>query len=323
MVIVDHAYIINGQSHLLANFGGQASLGAIGVGVFFVLSGALVTGSYLNCKGALDFLIRRARRIYPGYVVCILTTALLFYPLVTYTTANGASLGLLNSQGPVNYVLKNAWIMQGQIQINDLFSRNPEAFSVNGSLWSIPWEVGCYLMVLCLGVAGVLRSHPWVVCVCLAIAFLNICISPAGSIFGKYYLAERVTYLPVLFLSGATFYLFRDKIRFSRLAATGSLALFVCCLFIEWRWAMLFLPYAMFGLAYSERVVSAALPDLSYGMYIYSFPIQQAIWHYSGDLLSIPLQILITLLLVGPISALSWYWVESPCLKRRVTAQAA
>ena len=318
-VIIDHTYIINGHRHLLGHLGAKTSLGAIGVGVFFVLSGALVTGSYLNCRTAIDFTIRRARRIYPGYAVCIVVTAFLLYPLIELSqSSTSPQLGMLDQQGPLRYVLNNAMIVQWQNRINDLFSSNPEAYSINGSLWSIAWEVGCYFMVLCLGITGILRKLPWLACICLAVAFVNVCLFPAGSIFGKYYLAERITFLPILFLSGTVFYLYREKISHNYYVGIASAILFVVCIFLEWKLAILFLPYAMFGLAYSESEVRTDLPDLSYGMYIYGFPIQQSIWLFCGDRASVAMQLLLGLVAILPVAAASWYWVEKPWLKRKV-----
>jgi len=163
-VLIEHAFVLSGSESLLAATRFKFSLGGAAVAGFFVLSGALITASWEHSPTAWQFARNRLLRIFPGYLACLLVTAFVIGPLaLAAQSASGLATYWRQEPSPLGYVLRNGLLMQFQNRIGSLFAASAEAYSVNGSLWSIPWEAGCYAMVAALGVAGVLKRCPLVV----------------------------------------------------------------------------------------------------------------------------------------------------------------
>ncbi len=321
-VLVDHAFILNGAGHVLTGTRYQTSLGGLAVAGFFVLSGALITASWEHSRSVWQFTRNRVLRIFPGYLACLLVTALAIGPMAwaLRPSAEGSAEYWKLEPGPLSYVLKNSLLMQFQNRIGDLFATHPEQFSINGSLWSIPWEAGCYAIVAALGALGVIKRWPIGVVVCLFAALANIFLFPPGSILGRLYLSGRNVLLPVYFLSGAAFYLYRTRI--PRRAWLGGLALVGTAVGGCFNWALtsaFALPYLLFyvaGLAVpTEGFSLKPYVDFSYGIYIYAFPIQQLLLTAGLKQIGPTAFALLSMACVLPVAALSWFWVESRCLQ--------
>lgn len=129
--------------------------GALGVVIFFAISGYLVTLSWLADPHLGRFAARRALRIWPGLIAAVLLCAFVLGPLVT-TLPLKAYLA-----HPLTWdYLRNLWL-DTQFALPGVFDGNVLASSVNGPLWTIPLEVGCYAFLAAAGALGVMR-WPWV-----------------------------------------------------------------------------------------------------------------------------------------------------------------
>ena len=327
-VLLDHAFILHGSGHMLGSTRYQTSLGGLAVAGFFVLSGALITASWEHRRTAWQFARNRVLRIFPGYLVCLLVTAFVIGPLAWAVQSSPEFSAYWKLEpSPAGYVLRNSLLMQFQPRIGDLFATHAEAYSINGSLWSIPWEAGCYMMVGALGLAGVITRWPLGVAMGMLALLANCLVFPPGSILGRLFLSERVLLLPVYFLGGAAFYLFRHRI--PRSPWLGALALAGMIIGGCFHWlltAAFFLPYLLFyaaGLAVpAEGFPRRKQADYSYGIYIYSFPVQQLL--VAAGLAQAGPWWLLLASLVGavPLAAMSWHFVEAPCLRLKSASQA-
>jgi peptidoglycan/LPS O-acetylase OafA/YrhL len=198
--------------------------------------------------------------------------------------------------------------------------------NMNGSLWTLPWEARCYVVLALLGALGLAR--PTLIARFLLPATLvgvlvwDIpVVQSAVTAFvgeGPAYLINMFDRLWALFALGIAAYVFRDRIKLSWLwlgllfginlaAHAAGLGLHVRAIFIG---------YAVlcFGfLTARERAISAEWPDYSYGMYIFAFPVMlaaQALVATSSHHLLALINLLVTL----PLAALSWHLVEKPAL---------
>ena len=328
-VLVDHAFILQGSGHVLGSTPYQTSLGGLAVASFFVLSGAPITASWEHSHAAWQFARNRVLRIFPGYLVCLLVTALVIGPLAWAVQSSPEVPAYWKLEpGPASYVLRNSLLMQFQNRIGSLFATHVEAYSINGSLWSIPWEAGCYAMVAALGLTGILTRWPMGVAAGGLALRANCLLFPPGSVLGRLFLSEQVLFLPVYFLSGAAFYLFRHSI--PRAPWLGALALAGVIIGGCFHWllaAAFFLPYLLFyaaGLVVpAEGFPRRKQADYSYGIYIYSFPVQQLL--VAAGLAQAGPWWLVLASLAGavPLAALSWHFVEAPCLRLKSASPAA
>src|SRR6266436_7051048 len=86
-VIFSHSFLIaegtQNNEPLILLTGNQSILGLAGVFVFFAISGFLVTQSFEQTANPLNFLAKRALRIFPGLFTVTLLSAFVLGPLVT------------------------------------------------------------------------------------------------------------------------------------------------------------------------------------------------------------------------------------------------
>ncbi len=149
-VLVSHQYALGGQPEprLLA-----FSWGGLGVLVFFAISGYLVAASWQHDPHAGRFVARRLLRVWPGLAVACLLTALVLGPLVS-----SLSTGAYLRHPETRHFLKILGLASFDAGLPGVFAGNPLAGSANGSLWTIPVEVRCYLALVVVGVVGLVTG---------------------------------------------------------------------------------------------------------------------------------------------------------------------
>lgn len=315
-VIVWHAYALT-RHHYLPGPVVQL-LSELPVDGFFAISGFLICRAWHRNPRLGQYAAARARRILPGLWVCLLVTAFVIVPAVVALAGSGSYTP--SDQG--RFVLLNAstW------QFTDVLGTPPNGVlwnSWNGSLWSIGWEALCYVAVAALGVAGLLRSRVliglaasfWVLS--LAVMVAEVTPSDAEVI--------RLPRIGIMFLAGALLWAHRDRIPLDRRLAGAAVVVVAAGAFVpDYRViAAGAVAYLMLWLGVSlgryRRLVLAN--DLSYGTYVYAFPIQQSLLALGVTAAWLPFaaaSIASTL----PAAAASWFLVEKPILRRRQVTPA-
>ena len=309
LVIFSHAFILTGH-------GGDdftrivlpAPVSAFAVLLFFSLSGFLVTGGLIR-RGALSFAVARALRLLPGLSVMLLVTAaagafFVAAPIAAY----------LGEPSLHRYLWRNLALLGQAYSIVGVFPANPDADLVNGSLWTIPREVQCYLGLAVAGAIGLLRDRRVVLIAFIVLVAAHL-IVPL-SIFPAFVPVRR---LFVSFASGVVFYQWHDRVRLSWLAAVATIGCVLLLPKSELQTLALFLAatYTMFVAAMtasaSIKRISSRLPDYSYGIYIYAFPVQQAVIATHLGLTPVA-NMLWTIVIVVALAAVSWHCIERPAL---------
>jgi len=302
---------------------GVYNAGNLAVMAFFVISGFLITQSYVRSRTLLRYIEKRVRRIYPGYMVATAICAFVLVPLFA-TDARIDALQVAKTIG-LNLLLQNYF------PPSNAFAQNPFPLAVNGSLWSIPFEFWCYIGVAVLG-AMALATRRWflvsfLVAVMLARIGLDLLgrkpgLGIIGIIFGWPYLWTVI--LPS-FLLGMVAFAFRQELPRSRLLLIGLAAASILACHLNPHVANLLvaptLAYGVFMFAFTDRVALHGVTrfgDFSYGTYLYAFPIQQMLQASVGRGLSLPAFIIVSFLLSLAAGVLSWHIVEKWFLPRRI-----
>lgn len=294
LVVAHHARVLDGRSPVL--IGTSLDLGALGVGIFFVISGYLVAGSLARTPSLTTFLAKRALRIFPGLLAALLVTAFVIGPASTALAASD----YLAAPEVYGYVLKNLTLYAVTYDLPGVFMSVPLAGVVNGSLWTLRLEFTAYLALAALG--ALRQATPKVLTVlALAAAAGSIAIHALGldaksDLFRMAYLAGANGFL---FLSGAA-------LQASNWRAPPWLTAATALLLITPLW-FLGLPLIVLRLGMIEAPKIRA--DLSYGLYIYSFPLQQVLAQQGR------LDLVASLAVALPCAALSWFLVEKPALR--------
>ncbi|HEX8076365.1 MAG TPA: acyltransferase, partial [Chthoniobacterales bacterium] len=336
LVIFSHSFVLGGFGidPLEALTNRRHTLGLMAVGMFFVLSGFLITRSAAGGASVPRFLWHRFLRIFPGYWACLIVCGCIFAPYVAYVEY-GTFFGIFTAPrtSPQAYILHNAGLFHANgfsvlgvlnifpQSIAGLLSRNPYPYQINGSLWTLPFEFGCYLSVALLTLVGVIRRARFVVVGLFAgLWSLHAYNYLSPSSFSKTFPYGGLTLvipLCLFFSVGSLAFLYREKIRSSTWAFVGSLVVLVVSvpLGVLGVTAPLFMSYAFLWLAFNLPFSRFdAKGDYSYGTYIYAFPVQQGLAlagvHEDGWLAYFGS----SLVIVAMLAFLSYRLVEAPCL---------
>jgi peptidoglycan/LPS O-acetylase OafA/YrhL len=336
LVVFSHSFPIGGFGiDALETFTqGRHTIGLVAVGMFFVLSGFLITRSAASGVSVGRFLWHRFLRIFPGYWVCLIVCGLIFAPYFAYVE-HGTLQRVFSASGtsPQGYILHNAGLLHlngfsvlGILNVSPqsmagLLTRNPVPSQINGSLWTLPFEFTCYLAVAALALFGIIRRGRLLV----AGLFIVLWLLYAYSYLWPRSFSDSIPrglsmFLPlaVFFCAGSLCFLYREKIPSSSWAFVGCIAIVAATLPLGFFGlaAPIFMSYAFLWLAFNLPFSRFdAKGDYSYGTYVYAFPVQQALAlsgvQDDGWLAYFAWSLLIT----GALAFLSYRLVEAPCLR--------
>ena len=341
LVLFSHCFALrqggNSREPLAVLTNGQTTFGSLAVDAFFVISGFLITQSWLRSKGIADYLRKRALRIYPGFLVAALFCAVIVGPLASDSVA--AYLHGFHLKVAARFV----WsvLTLSQLMLPPVFMHLPSHGEINGSLWTIRYEFWCYLLVGALGMLGMLKRREAIAGLFLAVLLLHTAqewsypgigqgndVLKAGLLHGLEIPLlgnlDRWPRLLAFYLAGAVCFLYRERIPRSPRLAVASVLLLALCV----RWGLnAMLPlcgtYLLLYAAGSPHHIGKALTrraDLSYGIYLYAYPVQQLLIQYLGVQINPFVLFVLAVPTVAAIAWLSWILVEKPALLRKQQA---
>ncbi|MFH0128785.1 acyltransferase family protein [Variovorax sp. VaC1] len=316
LVLCSHGFTLYGLPEPFHVFTGGLSLGTLAVYIFFILSGYLIAQSWVADPNAPRFLLRRALRILPALYVFFIVGYLLVGPFITTLPADEYF-----SRANVTAFLKQFNVSDILGTLPGTFADNPLPNAFNGSLWTIQYEVSCYLVLLALGVVGVYKSRKLV-----AIAAVG---------FFATYLYAKFTHpvwtflhingaqwfdLAAFFFYASALFMWREK-RWLQSLAWPAVALIAFVLLKGNALVIalhVVLPPAFLVLALRDsqginRVGNYG--DYSYGMYIYAFPVQQLLMLFFGEKISLWTFQVLTLLGTFACAFASWHLIEKQALR--------
>lgn len=321
MVLVSHSFVLSGGDE--PRLGGIA-LGTFGVVVFFAISGFLISRSWTGGPALRGYTVKRALRIIPGLVLALVACAYLLGALVT-TLSPSAYLG---SFEPLDYVLGNlASVATGGLagdivyDLPGVFASNP-VDSVNGSLWTLPVEIQAYALVAALGVFGLLARGMGALAVAgvalLALDGIGVDLPLAGRLIQE---RPESVLLLATFAVGALMWSRRDEVPLRLDAGLIVFAVWLGALATPLGAAAtaLAFPYLVLLAAYRSSPALAHATrhgDVSYGLYVFAFPVQQAIilaWGGAGP--GAAVLSAIALPITYALAFVSWRAVEAPALR--------
>ncbi|QEY65415.1 acyltransferase [Metapseudomonas lalkuanensis] len=311
MVLFSHHFALSGMTE--PSFIGMHSLGGLAVVIFFSISGYLVTKSFVRSANFYDYLEKRARRIFPGLIAC---SAVVVFVVIPFYVELGY-FDYLSEERTWKTFLSASMLLG--IRYAGIFSDFIYSGTINGSLWTLPIEFLCYLIV---GVALVFSRTVKAPLALFVVSFVGMLVVRESSISYTFYaisLERLMMFLLVFSLGGllaltesiwtgkasriylilaslAVLFVFKGR---PEMMVLGNMA--ICAIVI------------VFCTSFSENLIAGRF-DVSYGVYIYAFPVQQLVinnFRY-GLYSEMALSALFTLVL----AIASWLFVEKPMLKR-------
>lgn len=282
-VLFSHSFALLGLPE--PTFYGGETLGSLSVFVFFAVSGYLVLGSWDRSKNSRSFIVNRSLRIFPGLIVCLLLCAFVLGPLVT--TISGADY--FSDVQPYKFVFANINMFGDRSNtLPGVFSTNPFPNSVNGSLWTIRYEIFMYITLFAVVTAFRKSTHLIILVLLLYIGLWTIgklakMPDPGDLLWrlGSIGLSGKILKLAPFFLIGVLIarlpksvlrpsiaFIFAFEAYFFRDSVVTIVMLWVT------------LPYCVLVLAYHAPNMFNQFGkhgDFSYGVYLYAFPVQQTV----------------------------------------------
>lgn len=299
--------------------------------MFFALSGFLVAGSAERLSLG-QFVINRGLRILPALAVEIGLSALVLGPLLTiyglwhYLADPLFARYFLNIFGVIQYELPG------------VFLGNPQPNIVNGSLWTVPHEVSCYaVLILCIA-TGLYRHRLLMLLATLALFATSIIIFacgrlgidlPAQDALTHVFVTRGAARLVPLFLMGMLLYQYRDRVPYRFGYAMAAVVAYVAIAAFgtpDWNANPIFsfvsAPLFAYVVNYAGLSENLVLPfasrgDYSYGIYLYGYPLQQAMIQTMPWIDNRAAFFVCSVVAAGLMAAFSWHLIEKPVLRLR------
>lgn len=280
---------------------------------FFAISGFLITAAWMRRPYLKEYWASRVLRIFPALWVCLLVIAFVIAPITAKIQNTPISLS-----AELGYVINNALLNVAYIGIDGTPADVPFPGVWNGSIWTLFFVLLCDVMVSVLGFLGLLKRR-WVIPTLFVLATIWAAyVSYTPPMFSWPQMLARFF---VVFLAGAMFYQYQDRI-----PARWSLVVLSAVIVMASGFTQNYRVIGALPLAYAI-IVSGALVrrarlrnDLSYGVYIYAFPIQQMLATFWLVRLNPVVFFVIATAATLPVAASSWFVVEkrATALKTRI-----
>ncbi|OUJ72665.1 acyltransferase family protein [Hymenobacter crusticola] len=322
LVLITHSYFLTGipEHDPLWQFShGQLRLSKLGLWGFFVISGYLILKSLLRSSSLKEYYFKRIIRVFPALWVMVGLTMIGAYFF------SDKNLGAYLADRSLYLYLLNL-VLRLHINIAGVFPANPVPTEINGSIWTVPYEFFFYLLLTPLFFIRYrlawLRGSMLVAFVGLLVLQLTGHVDYPTRELGL--LTEELIFLGLYFVAGGLLALFPSLIRQARLRTwavwiTG-LGLLAVLYFGGYEQAQFFL-LPVFVIAFGESNYPALswirrYGDISYGVYIWGWPVQQALVHLLHP--SQPVLALLSIPIAWAIGAVSWHLLEKKVLRLKL-----
>ncbi|HNY32490.1 MAG TPA: acyltransferase [Fibrobacteria bacterium] len=331
-VTISHAFVLSSgrlyDEPMRATMG--MSLGDIAVDVFFTISGFLVVGSLVRKRDRLGFLQARVMRIFPALIAMVAGCVLFVGPVF----GKLPPVEFLTHRSTWGFVVRNLTLVKSVgLGLPGVFTKLPWPGIVNGSLWTLVYEIRLYIclaaiwwLVKLLGVVDEVRAIRWICAAIVAAAWawqIALLVSPLRDSHG---LVDPVPRLVLMFYSGACWRLLGGRIPLDGRIVAAFLVL-TPLLLVLGKTAFLLgyliaLPYLVWWVSFVPEGAIRAFNrwgDASYGIYIYSFPIQQVLVQSITGIRP-PLLIVLGGAIIVTLGFLSWHLLEKRFLPTSAAA---
>lgn len=305
-VIFSHHFAFNGlpEPKVL----GVTKLGTFAVLVFFSISGYLIAGSYLNSSSLLSYYKKRIKRIFPALIVCSFIMIYIICPLF----GTGSGLDYIFSLGALQSFIDYSALGWHPNNINGFASNYIHKGMLNGSLWTLSFEFAAYIFVSIAFFRKKNVSMSALIVIIISIttqlSVLNgIKIPHTGDL-------NRLSLLTTTFFVGSLLYCLRKYWESTHSKIILIILSTLCALFISEKneYDLTFyiaVPLFIIPLCtlFKDKIINGKF-DISYGMYIYAYPVQQIVVNELN--LGFAASLILSLIFIMILAAMSWVFIE-------------
>ena len=322
-VLINHGILIGGYSltdPLDAFSKGQSSLADLSVMGFFTLSGFLITGSFDSTKNLVLFASHRILRIVPGFLASLLIAGFILAPLIFVITGRPlVNFSFFGPNSAAGFFYRNMFINLRQWSISGVLDRSAYQGSINGSLWTLFPELQCYFFTLISGSLGLFNRNKIALLIVTIVIFLFFAIhyNFSGTYGPTILILNNAFKLYASYLAGTLLYVFYDHLALDK---RGTVFLFL--------FTMMLIKFGGFNIV-SPLLIAMILIntfqffecrikyDISFGIYIYGFPVQHLVYVIFGQGLNYFCFAGLSILFAAGMGLLSYVFIERPFVRLR------
>ncbi|WP_289663008.1 acyltransferase family protein [Flavobacterium panacagri] len=317
LVVLSHAYPLSGSHEtkqwIFQVSNGQLVMAQIGLNGFFIISGFFIFQSLERSQSLKEYFRKRFLRLFPA-----LFFVLLFSVVLAPFVYNGSIPFLLNRE-VYTYIPYNLILYKFQSGIKGIFDTNPY-HAINGSLWTIRYEFTLYIVLAFLFFIKNKKTKVVILCISyiLFLVLYNFYLVrfAGSSVLG--FQGIHVLNLGTFFIAGSLLAVLNfEKIK------NKKIILVIALLFI----------FIALRFSYYDSVKHILLPvivlligfvpitflrdfgkagDSSYGIYIYSFPVQQVLMYFFK--MDTCMLMITSVVISIALGFLSWHFIEKKAL---------
>lgn len=319
-VVWSHSYALAGRpSDPVWALSRQIDGGSIAVDGFFVLSGFLVTQSWVQQPALRIFAVKRLLRLVPALLVATIFGAFVIGPLGT----TWPFTDYISSPDPWLHFLGVP--LNRYLFLTPSFVDNPYPHLLNSPLWSLRYEILCYALLALLAATWGRRLGKLSLAL-FGLSWLTFVLLPAS--ISPLSILVKTPRLVACFSAGMVLFLYRDRITIAASWAAAAALLLIATFFaggfssaVPWAGAYLLICFACWQKSRLENFCRYG--DFSYGIYIFACPIQQLLLYYLSPAIPIALFFVLAYVPTVVLAALSWHFVEAPALRLKKTVVTA
>lgn len=307
-LIIFHYNILSGHDVFWLLQGGYR------IKAFFILTGFLTFYSYFKHPGAKEFAKRRFKRLVPSYVfvvvVCFLGCSLLStYSFSEYFTSLHSYKYLVSNLLFLNFVCPD---------LPGVFTEN-QSTAINGSLWTMKIDIMFYVTVPLLYYLFRKHHKRWVLLgILIATIIYNetfdyLYIQSGNELYQM--LKRQLGGQYIYFLAGMCIYFYYQQIHSQvKWLLPLSVVIFLTGSYYQsWEYLTAFC-YAVIimELSLNAKILSrfSEVPNITYGLYLYHFPVIQILLYYKINEWSHTGCCLLCLGIVTLLSIMNYQFIE-------------
>ena len=316
LVIFSHSFPLTGEKELLLRItNDQIDLGSLSVNVFFIMSGYLIFNSLKYSKTVNNYIWKRCLRLFPGLLVMLLISL-----IIIAVVHNGNNIFL--QKDFYSYLPNNLFLYTNQYYIAGVFENNIFPKAINGSLLTLSYEFTMYLLILLF---FPIRNNKKVTLIILFLFWIIFCLigNVRPNFFKNIFLiinldSARFYRLAAFFIAGSILCFFDLKKINNNLTKIGITFILITSVYFNNYNIIsnILLPILVITIGLSFSKTLSFLPnkigDISYGVYIYGFIVQQTLMNYFNFN---PYELAFTSFVITYIlSYFSWNYIEKKTL---------
>ncbi|MEP7457168.1 acyltransferase [Phyllobacterium sp. SB3] len=325
LVLVSHSFALTSVADPVATYFRFITGGGIAVLCFFFISGYLV-GISAQRRTVSEFVTARILRVVPGLAAVVVFDV--FIVGLLFTTL---SIEQYFSHATTWRHFSNILVFQFSPKLPGVFS-DLRFTSVNGSLWTLPLEASMYFLLTCM---MIFRISGRIAMSCMAIGiflafvisgFYGLSQSDRGFHVIKAVQIYSLLNLGYFFFLGATFSSKGKAVPIRGDIACVAGVLLIACPYLPLSQTIFFitLPYLVYYAAFCPvKIVAPFKADISYGVYLFAFPVQQCIVQLFGKEIGPYGVIMLATPVVLALATLCRIVVENPALQLKRTSRPA